>query len=378
MQKTAKILINALLLYRCSGGYKSYFINVVIPLLDKLNKENYTAKVLLFKSSYDTYEKQLNKNWCIIDGKNAVGFKRMVYEKRIVAKLIKKHSFTTVFTPYQIGPTPKNIKSILMFRNMEPYIASMYSYPIKNKLRSLLLRLLGKQNLQKADQVIAVSEFTREFTVNNIMLDPNKIKVIPHGITSKKNPLHNKVQDKDIILSVGSMMPYRRYEDVILAFEKFKYDHQNNTQLILVGGGSDDAYRTKINNLVRECKFKNDILIKGKLPHEEVIKLYLQSKIFIMSSEIEACPNTALEAMAYACCIISSKNKPMPEFFDHAALYYAKRDVDQLYNCIDTCYQDAEQRKKMKRLAFERSKRYTWGQTLDKTYNLLKESHHEN
>lgn len=357
------------MLSQCSGGYRSYFINVIIPLTRSLNEKKIWTQVLIPQSSLVEYKRFLKLGHYIAVSKNKRGFSRILYERNLISSLIKEHTFTKVFTPYQIGPTFRNVVSILMFRNMEPYIASRYTYPIKNKLRSFLLRKLGKQNLQNADHVIAVSKFTSEFLLENTKVQSKKIHVIPHGIKSEEKL---SSQETDIFLSVGSMMPYRRYEDVIAAFEKFKTHNQNRVQLVLVGGGSDDQYAQKINNLIENSQFKNDILIKGKLSHQEVINLYTQCKIFIMSSEIEACPNTALEAMAYSCCIISSENKPMPEFFGNAAMYYPRRDVNHLYKCIDTCYNDPRKRQKMKNSAFKRSEIFTWTQTLEKTYNLLK------
>jgi len=47
-----KILINCLLLSQCSGGYKSYFKNVIIPLADNLNTNKVIKK--LSKESYTT------------------------------------------------------------------------------------------------------------------------------------------------------------------------------------------------------------------------------------------------------------------------------------------------------------------------------------
>src|SRR5690554_4048913 len=122
VKENTKILINCLLLSQCSGGYRSYFRNVIIPLVYNLNEQNIYARVLIPHSCKGDYEQFFNYEHIIFDTKSKKGFFRIFHEQKYIPRLVKQYGFTKVYTPYQIGPVRiKGAESILMFRNMEPY-----------------------------------------------------------------------------------------------------------------------------------------------------------------------------------------------------------------------------------------------------------------
>lgn len=366
-----RILINCLLLSQCSGGYKSYFKNVIIPLTNNLNLQGVETKMLIpldVKSDYIGLSENPHIIW---DNSKKTGLKRVFYEKKHIQKLIKKYKFKIVYTPYQIGPAKiKGAHTVLMFRNMEPYIASKYNYPLKNRLRSWLLKNFTGYHLRKASYVIAISSFTKGVVINKENVKAEKVEVIPHGI-ELKNRSHSV--KKNFVLTVGSTLPYRRLEDVLGAYEIFmSKNKQTDLKLIIAGGGNDINYDSKIKKLILKSNYKGSIQMTGSLSHEKVISLFEQCKMFVMSSEIEACPNTALEAMSMGCAIISSTNPPMPEFFDNSALYYSYRNQEELAKQMNLLYFDKTKREELKDLALERVQQFSWGACIFRTEELLK------
>lgn len=369
MEET-RILINCLLLSQCSGGYRSYFKNVVVPLVSRLNENNIVTKVLLPQLVKREYGGFFDSQHILVDPKNKKGYLRIFHEHKLIPMLAREHGFTKIYTPYQIGPVKiPGVECILMFRNMEPYVAANYDYPLKNKIRSFLLRRFSKNYLNRADQVIAVSEFTKKFLIDQEKIKNRKITVIPHGIEPPKAMKSHK--EEDFILTVGSMSPYKRLEDLIVAFDLFKKQTRINTKLVIVGSGMDSRYQKKINDLVNNSQYKNEIYLKGKLSHEDVVDLFLKCKIFIMTSEVEACPNTALEAMSLGCAIISSENQPMPEFFGDAVKYYPYRDSQNLAKQIGVFLSNPDVMKDYRQKAIKRSELYIWEKTIFETEKLL-------
>lgn len=365
-----RVLINCLLLSQCSGGYRSYFENVIIPLTKKLNNENIFTKVLLPQSSLDEFGHFFEAGDIIVDRKNKKGYSRILHEYSSIPKLVGQYNFTTVYTPYQIGPvTIKGAECILMFRNMEPYVAANYPYPLRNRLRSFLLRKFSKYHLNKADKIIAVSEFTKNFIAEEENIDRDKITVVAHGIRQFVPPEHQV--KGNFILTVGSIMPYKRLEDLIAAFNLFKLKRKNNTKLVIVGSGLDADYSHKIEKMILDSPFSQDISLTGKVSHKEVVEMFSECRIFVMTSEVEACPNTALEAMSMGCAIISSDNQPMPEFFKDAVLYYPYRDSVILAKHIEELMSNADNRKILGEKAILRSQLYSWEKTISKTKVLL-------
>jgi len=53
------------------------------------------------------------------------------------------------------------------------------------------------------------------------------------------------------------------------------------------------------------------------------------------TGRVEACPNTALEAVAYSRLVISTRHLPMPEFSQDAAFYYNEGDTAALAHQVE-------------------------------------------
>ena len=89
-------------------------------------------------------------------------------------------------------------------------------------------------------------------------------------------------------------------------------------------------YKKSLDKLINKHGLKNRIIWLNHVDKSKMIELFNKSKVFIMTSRVEACPNLALEAMKYGNYIISSKNEPMPEFFRNGAIYYSEKNPNQL------------------------------------------------
>ncbi len=366
-----KILINCLALSQSSGGYRSYCANLIYRLVNKAIGKDFEIKILISPNCLSYFENKISDDNFIYVNQKLIGFHRIIWEMRNIPSICAKNKINIIYTPYQIGPIRiNNVKSILMFRNMEPYVASKYNYPIKNRIRNILLNRLAKYYLNKADSVIAVSDFTKQFLINNIGIKEKKINVIYHGFNKSKTTFLLNEYGK-YFFTAGSMNPYRRIEDVIEAFNLYNEMEPSTVKLIIAGNSKDDRYKRKINTLINNSKFRKKILNLGYVSKAKMEALYNNALVFIMSSEIEACPNIAIESMSFGCPIISSTNPPMPEFFGDAAKYYGYRDTNKLAIELKELEKNAHIRWDLSKKAIKRSQKYSWEKTANETYKLF-------
>ena len=113
----------------------------------------------------------------------------------------------------------------------------------------------------------------------------------------------------------------------------------------------------------------------GKLNDAEMAWCYSHCEAFIMSSRVEACPNTALEAMSQGCISISSENPPLPEFFGDSALYYPPRDVVALANRIQAVVSMKKpEREALSEAAKSIAARFSWEICAKKTVTELQKA----
>jgi len=113
------------------------------------------------------------------------------------------------------------------------------------------------------------------------------------------------------------------------------------------------------------------ILTLGNVPWETMVELYRRCTLCVIATEIEACPNIALEAMAAGCSIISSDRPPLPEMFDGCALRYEARDIGGLSRQILHVVEDKALRVEMGNNALLRAHDFSWSTCVERTYSAL-------
>jgi glycosyltransferase involved in cell wall biosynthesis len=93
-----------------------------------------------------------------------------------------------------------------------------------------------------------------------------------------------------------------------------------------------------------------------------------------MTSRVEACPNTLLEAMSHGCFCISTTSAPMPEFLGEAALYYSPGSgvalAGQLSQLSTLSTGDIA---RFRDGARARAQEFTWERTAERTVSVLEE-----
>jgi glycosyltransferase involved in cell wall biosynthesis len=173
------------------------------------------------------------------------------------------------------------------------------------------------------------------------------------------------------VLSCGSLLPYRRCEDVIAAFEKYSIEWPGDMQLVIAGSGTDRGYHRTIVNMIAKSPVRKKILQIGQVTRDDMKVLYNSCDACIFATEIEACPNIAIEAMTAGCVIISCDKQPLPEMFSGSSVEYRARDVGDLVSKLRLSLTDPELREKLKTMALSRATYFSWKKCAEETYDAV-------
>jgi glycosyltransferase involved in cell wall biosynthesis len=183
--------------------------------------------------------------------------------------------------------------------------------------------------------------------------------------------LNRRAVRSPFVLTCGSLLPYRRCEDVIAAFEIASARLPRDLMLVIAGSGSDSRYASKLRRLVDESSNRERILMLGHVASDVMEALYRRASAVVLSTEIEACPNIALEAMAAGCAIISADRPPLPEVFAGASLEYPARDVRRLAEQIVDVVGQCALQSSLRESARARSGAFSWQRCARETFAAL-------
>lgn len=371
-----KVLFNCI--SSVSGGGRAYLRN--LPNLLLQNFAEHKQHEIVFLAHRDQAELLSGLPQSIIEwveGKRLDGIRRISWERNNLPTIVAEHKADVVFTPYQVAPYIAGVKNILMIRNMEPFLFGAYAYSSRTWLRNKVLAIMSENCLRKADRVIAVSRFSAS-QLSRINVLPERIQTIHHGRpvfltedNANTNNLATLGVDGEFMLTCGSMLPYRRIEDVIEGFNDCLPVLPKNMRLVVAGSGADVNYARSIRKLIASSPDPSRILAVGNVSWSTMIELYSNCTLFVIATEIEACPNIALEAMSAGCCIVSSDRPPLPEMFNGCVLSYQARDIESLAFQMLRGLQDETLRRQLRETAVRRSLAFSWSECAKKTYSAL-------
>jgi glycosyltransferase involved in cell wall biosynthesis len=252
---------------------------------------------------------------------------------------IAEHNPDVVFVPTARWADFGSVPVTAMVRNMEPLVTPVRGNSLRDAARNLVRRYVARTTCERAQRVIAVSEYVREYLEQEWRVSANKIGMVYHGVETaipesaarQPSALRNLSKDTPVIFTAGSIRPARGLEDIIGACVDLT-DWGEAFHLVIAGSVTPGAvhYEQKMMERANALLPDSSITWTGRLTADEMSWCFHRSNAFVLATRAEACPNTALEAMAHGALIVSADTKPLPEFFGDAALYYSSGNAASL------------------------------------------------
>lgn len=120
---------------------------------------------------------------------------------------------------------------------------------------------------------------------------------------------------KKQIIAVGSLKNEKGFKFLIEAFNEMLNEniHLNEYKLIIVGEG---LLRYDLNKQIISANMNNNISLIGHLDRSDIINLYNESELFVLSSISEGFPKVVLEAMACGCKIVATNVGSVSQMLD--------------------------------------------------------------
>ena len=253
-----------------------------------------------------------------------------------------------------------------------------------------LARWLELSAISSASTILAISQCTAD-DLNRVLDIPyEKIVVTPLGVDdkffvefspeekSKVRKAYNISEDTPFVLYVGGIDPRKNYPVMLDAFakllERCRESNEQEPILVMAGRIESDREYPKLLKRVSALGIKNNVILPGFVPDQDLTVLLSDCGVFFFPSLYEGFGLPPLEAMAAGAPVVSSNTSSMPEVLGDAALYFDPSDsqagADRLYEVIS----NTEKAKEMSEAGIKQAKKFTWSKTGDltrKAYELF-------
>jgi len=160
---------------------------------------------------------------------------------------------------------------------------------------------LGREMLQEAERVIAVSRMEKNMLKTFFSVGEDRLVYIPLFVEIPDKPNNDVFRRDEIKLLFVGRLSYEKNVDILLsAFNMIEEGVENSKKLklIIVGDGPQKKY------LEDMSKFSKNIEFTGTKSKNELKLLYKTCDMLILPSRFEVFPLVVLEAMSYGLPVI--------------------------------------------------------------------------
>jgi glycosyltransferase involved in cell wall biosynthesis len=147
------------------------------------------------------------------------------------------------------------------------------------------------------DLIITPSEYLKaDVLVGCYGVDPKKVRVIYNAVDLRRYDAiaAQKPAGEPSLIIVSRLVKWKRTEDVVAIMPDVAAKYPKAT-LTIVGYGPEEE---EIRKRAEALGVGRRVILRGKLPHEEMIAVLKGSDVFILNSVYEGLPHTVIEALA--------------------------------------------------------------------------------
>jgi glycosyltransferase involved in cell wall biosynthesis len=243
------------------------------------------------------------------------------------------------------GPRDASVPTVLTVHDLA-ILRAPQAFPRWHRLygRAGLARVL-----RSADAVLAVSEFTRDETVELAGVPPERIRVVPNGVDGVFTPEGDRAKG-EYVLAVATLEPRKN-----------------------LGRAVDAAREAGVELRVVGARGWGGVEVEGwvgEIPDTELAALYRGARCLVYPSLYEGFGIPVLEAMACGTPVVTSRGMATEEVAGGAAVLVDPLDVGSIADGIRAAI---GRRDELVPAGIARARGFTWERTADAVVELWRE-----
>ena len=222
--------------------------------------------------------------------------------------------------------------------------------------------------LYRRTPIVTLSESSRTEIIEYLGIPSRQVRVVPPGIDAKFHPSGTK-SETPLVVSVGRLMPSKRFEDLIATMAAVR-ERVPNVELVIVGDGYE---RPALEEQIAALGAQEWIRLAGRVSDEELLSLYRRAWLVASASIAEGWGMTLTEAAgcgtpSVATDIAGHRDSVSPNLSGLLA-----RSPRELADSIVGVLTDRELRERLSAGALQHAGTLTWTATALGTFTPLAE-----
>lgn len=241
----------------------------------------------------------------------------------------------------------RRIKVVAGFDNIATMELTDY---VKNPLLKLFWKKLVASLFPQSDVLIVPSDAAKYDLINNFNISKNKIKVNKNWVTIR--PREELKINNNKLIYVGRIDPQKNIGRMIGIIEKVR-KFIPKVRLDIVGNGNEVSV---IKKDITAKKLESNVKLLGS--KDNIRKHLSAAKIFLLTSNFEGLPISALEAMSYKLPVVTTDYPGASELIINGKTGYVCRSDEEYVDKVVQLLKNPKRRNKMGNAALNYVKKF--------------------
>ena len=354
------------------SGVENYCLNLLEHLLPMDQKNTYT----LF---YNAFSKQGMGDFHFVNS----SIKNTRLPNKIVNLGLKLKTFNLerlagdfdyLFMPNlnQFNVSPK-AKVVLTVHDLSPVVTPEF-YDVKRRLWHKFLNY--KKAFDRANILLAVSEYTKNDLIRIFNIQPEKIIVtypgVDHKLFNQNIPIDNLRLARNLyglpgefILFFNTVEPRKNLANLIKAFENLDSDAN-----LVIAGRLGWKYNKDF-KLIKKSKKSAKIKYIGYVEQQHKPSVIKLAKVLVYPSFYEGFGFQPLEAMALGTPVVASQLTSVPEVLGDAGILINPYSIEDITQSLKMILSNEDLKNQLVAKALKRSLNFSWTETASKTLQAI-------
>lgn len=232
-----------------------------------------------------------------------------------------------------------------------------------SRVEVLKNRVLVREAARRASMVVTLSEHARSEMIELYGLDPDRIAVVPGGVSdaflAPGEPRPASANPELVrILAVGTLQPRKNLLRLLDAVRIV--GARSRVQLRVIGPPGHAAQE------IQDRLGGSDVVLLGYVTEEELLQEYRAADVFVYPSIYEGFGLPVVEAMATGTPVVTTTGGSLPEVAGDAALIVDPYDVGAFAGAISQLIDDPDLRGTLVERGLRRAAGYSWRSAADR------------
>lgn len=352
------------------GAGKSIGIyNLTVNLVRELAKNNTQGRheLIILGNAYNRKDFELPEAEFIEIKKNPLSrLTCILWELFGVSVKCKRLKADKVLFPRGFSSMLHLTRESIIIHDMIPFYYKEHYPDYFNKLENFYIMWRLKASIHSADQVITISQASKNDIIKYAKRDRDSIIVIHNGCNAIEKREYPPCRE-EYILAVTSSLPHKNAEGIVKSYAEYVKNESSPLPLKIIGIDSIEKY-----NLPKQTA-DNIQCIKYIQEDKTLHRMIHDARVFLFLSLVEGFGFPPIEAMQLDTPVICSDRSSLPEIVGDAAILADPENYSEVARKISDVLSGKADTEALIQKGRENLERFSWTGTGQKYIRVLEQ-----